>query len=209
MDIFIKLSLFWLAYFLVLVVFSLFKRSIPALKTQDAQDLFDGITKESVNVSHVDEEDLKKIKSRIPHSLGFPIFTIWGDILAIVGLVSMAKDGEVTTVCIGIYMGVLIVLSAICFYKGILNAKVFNYPDNFSKRNGIILDFRKIRVPRGPHGGLKPFYVYRVFIATYDDEEKPIAFKTVIPEFLFNAIQKNDKWYVIMYKGRPATIIKG
>lgn len=209
MDIFIKFSLFWLAYFLVLVVFSLFKRSIPALKIQDAQHLFDGITKEFVNVSRVDEEDIRKIRARISHSLGFPIFTICGDILAIAGLVNMVKSGEVTPVCIGIYIGVLIVLSAICFYKGIQNANVFNNPDNFNKRNGIILDFKKIRVPRGPHGGLKPFYVYRVFIATYDDEEKPIAFKTVIPEFLFKAIQKNDKWYVIMYKGRPATIIKG
>lgn len=109
--------------------------------------------------------------------------------------------------CIGIYIAVVGLLSAICLYKGVKNKKVFSNPDSFSKRKGILLKFKEIYAPGV--NGRKGTMVYQVLIGTYDDEENPIVFRTEIPEFIFHAIRRNDKWYVIMYEGRVVSIIKG
>lgn len=209
MDNFIIFSIFMLCWFLTLVIFSLIIKSVPKLKMRDAAPYLDEIVKikDSIDVSRVDEEDIKKIRGRIRHSVAFPTFTVCADVLAVVGLVNFAKDEEVTAGCIGIYIAVVALLSAICLYKGVKNAKVFNNSDSFSKRKGILLKFKEIYVPGTSR--IKGTMVYQVLIGTYDDEENPIVFRTEIPEFIFRAIQRNDKWYVIMYEGRAASIIKG
>lgn len=204
MDKFVIYSIFLLCMLLPLTVFSLVTSSVPKLKMRDAAPYLTEISKikDSLNVSCVDGEDIKKIRGAISHSVSLPVCTVGVDILAVAGLVNLVKDEEVTAGYVGIYIAVVGIFSAVCLYKGVKNAKVFGNTDSFSKRKGILLKFKEIYVPGRPRGTT----IYQVLAGTYDDEGKPIVFRTEVSEFVFHAIQ-NDAWYVIMYQGRPACII--
>ena len=105
-----------------------------------------------------------------------------------------------------VYIVVLAALSAVCLYKGIKDLQVFRNLEDFSKQNGVLLKWKEMYFSNRTYRGTTMF---QVLIGTYDNEEKPIVFKTTIPEFIFRAIQNNDKWSVVMYRGRPASIIMG
>ena len=87
MDKFIYFSIYILILLLLVVFFSLVMKSIPKLKMRDAAPYLDKISKikDCVNISSVLEEDMKKVKARIRHSIGILTFTILIDILAIAG----------------------------------------------------------------------------------------------------------------------------
>lgn len=209
MDAFVTFSVFLLCLFLPLTGFSLFTRSIPKLKMRDAAPYLHEIAsiKDFVNIRCVDEEDIRHMKARITHSVAFPVLAIIADILAVAGGVNFAKNEEVTLCHLALYIATVGLLSVLCLYRGVKNAKVFRNAGNFSKRNGILLGCKEIYVQgiQGQRGTT----VYQVLIGTYDDKGIPIVFKTEIPEFIFKVMQRNDKWSVIMYQGRPACIIKG
>lgn len=208
MDKFIYFSIYILILLLLVVFFSLVMKSIPKLKMRDAAPYLDKISKikDCVNISSVREEDMKKVKGRIRHSIGILTFTILIDILAIAGLVSVVRTEEIPAGYMVVYIVVLAALSAVCFYKGIKDMQVFRELEDFSKRNGVLLKWKEIYFSNRTYRGTTMF---QVLIGTYDNEEKPMVFKTTIPEFIFRAIQNNDKWSVVMYRGRPASIIKG
>lgn len=208
MDKFIYFSIYILILLMLVVFFSLVMKSIPKLKMRDAAPYLDKISKikDCVNISSVLEEDMKKVKGRIRHSIGILTFTILIDILAIAGLVSVVRTEEIPAGYIVVYIVVLAVLSSVCFYKGIKDMQVFRELEDFSKRNGVLLKWKEIYFSNRTYRGTTMF---QVLIGTYDNEEKPMVFKTTIPEFIFRAIQNNDKWSVVMYRGRPASIIKG
>lgn len=208
MNKFITFSIFILILLLPIVFFSIIIKSVPRLKMRDAAPYLDKISaiKDCVNVGPVGEEDMEKIKRSIQHSIGILTFTILIDILAIVGLINIVRVERIATGYIVIYIAVLAALSAVCLYKGIKHIQVFRDSGDFNKRNGVLLKYKEIRFSNRTY---KSISQYQVLIGTYDDEENPIVFKTTIPDFVFRAIQKNDKWSVVMYQGRPAGIIKG
>ncbi len=208
MDRFICFSIFILILSLPMVFFSMIIKSVPKLKMRDAAPYLDKISaiKDCVNVGPAKEEDMEKIKRTIQHSIGILTFTILIDILAIVGLISIVRVERVATVYIAVYIAVLAALSAVCLYKGIKHMQVFRDSGDFNKRNGVLLKYKEMYYGnRTYRGTLK----YQMLIGTYDDEKNPIVFRTTTPESVFRAIQKNDKWSVVMYQGRPAGIIKG
>lgn len=102
-----------------------------------------------------------------------------------------------------IYITVVGLLSAVCLYKGITDRQVFQDRDDFDKRKGVLLSSKAVYYRR------RKVVVYQVLIGTYDDEGNPVVFIEKIPDFIFWAMEKNDKWSVVMYKGRPAALIKG
>lgn len=208
MDKFIYFSIYILILLLLVVFFSLVMKSIPKLKMRDAAPYLDKISKikDCVNISSLLEEDMKKVKARIRHSIGILTFTILIDILAIAGLVSVVRTEEIPAGYIVVYIVVLATLSAVCFYKGIKDMQVFRNLEDFSKRNGVLLKWKEMYFSNRTYRGTTMF---QVLIGTYDNEGRPIVFKTTIPEFIFRAIQNNDKWSVVMYRGRPASIIMG
>lgn len=208
MDKFIYFSIYILILLLLVVFFSLVMKSIPKLKMRDAAPYLDKISKikDCVNISSVLEEDMKKVKARIRHGIGILTFTILIDILAIAGLVSVVRTEEIPAGYIVVYIVVLAALSAVCLYKGIKDLQVFRNLEDFSKQNGVLLKWKEMYFSNRTYRGTTMF---QVLIGTYDNEEKPIVFKTTIPEFIFRAIQNNDKWSVVMYRGRPASIIMG
>ena len=207
MDMFISFSIFMLILSLLMVCFSLGIKSVPKLKMRDAAPYLDKISaiKDCVNVSPAGEEDMEKIKRTIQHSIGILTFTILIDILAIVGLISIVREERIAVGYIVIYIAVLAALSAVCLYKGIKHMQVFRDSGDFNKRNGVLLKYKEMRFSNRTY---KSVSRYQVLIGTYDDEKNPIVFRTTIPELIFRAIQKNDKWSVVMYQGRPASIIK-
>lgn len=208
MDKFIIFSIFILVLLLPTVIFSMIIKSVPKLKMRDSAPYLDKIStiKDCVNVHPAGEEDVKKIKSRIRHGIGIITLTILIDILAIIGLINIARVERVATGYIAVYIAVLAALSAVCFYKGIKHMQVFRDFGDFNKRNGVLLKYKEMHVTNRTY---KTIIIYQVLIGTYDDEKSPIVFRTTIPDFVFRAIQKNDKWSVVMYQGRPAGIIKG
>lgn len=208
MDKFIYFSIYILILLLLVVFFSLVMKSIPKLKMRDAAPYLDKISKikDCVNISSLLEEDMKKVKARIRHSIGILTFTILIDILAIAGLVSVVRTEEIPAGYIAVYIVVLAALSAVCFYKGIKDMQVFRNLEDFSKRNGVLLKWKEMYFSNRTYRGTTMF---QALIGTYDNEGRPIVFKTTIPEFIFRAIQNNDKWSVVMYRGRPASIIMG
>lgn len=208
MDKFIYFSIYILILLLLVVFFSLVMKSIPKLKMRDAAPYLDKISKikDCVNISSLLEEDMKKVKARIRHSIGILTFTILIDILAISGLVSVVRTEEIPLGYIVVYIVVLAALSAVCFYKGIKDMQVFRNLEDFSKRNGVLLKWKEMYFSNRTYRGTTMF---QALIGTYDNEGRPIVFKTTIPEFIFRAIQNNDKWSVVMYRGRPASIIMG
>lgn len=208
MDTFIAFSIFILILLLPTVFFSLVIKSIPKLKVRDAAPYLDKIAemKNFVNASPVDEADIKNIKRGIQHSVGFLTWDICIDVLAIAGLVSIARDEEIIAGYIVIYIAVVGFLSAICLYKAVKNMEVFRNYDDFSKRNGVLL---KYKVSWYVSTAYKRPAIYTALVGTYDDEKNPIVFKVKIPREVFQVIEKNDKWSVVMYKGEPATVIKG
>lgn len=208
MDKFISFSIFILILLLPVVFFSMIIKSVPKLKMRDAAPYLDKISaiKDCVNVGPAGEEDMKKIKRMIQHSIRILTFTILIDILAIVGLVNIVKAESVAAGYIVVYIAALAALSAVCLYKGIKHMQVFRDSGDFNKRNGVLLKYKEMYFSNRTYKGTS---VYQVLIGTYDDEKNPIVFRTTLPELIFRTIQKNDKWSVIMYQGRPAGIIKG
>lgn len=208
MDEFIIFSICILILLLPVVFFSIIIKSVPKLKMRDAAPYLDKISaiRECVNACPAGEEDMEKIKRMIQHSIGILTFTILMDILAIVGLINIVRAGSVVVSYIIVYIAVLAALSAVCLYKGIKHMQVFRDSGDFSKRNGVLLKYKEMRYSNRTY---KSVSRYQVLIGTYDDEKKPIVFRTTLPELIFRAIQKNDKWSVVMYQGRPAGVIKG
>lgn len=208
MDKFIIFSTFILILSLLMVFFSLVIKSVPKLKMRDAAPYLDKISaiKDCVNVAPAGEEDMEKIKRTIQHSIGILTVTIFIDILAIAGLISIVREERIAAGYIAVYIVVLAALSAVCLYKGIKHMQVFRDSGDFNKRNGVLLKYKEMRFSNRTY---RSVLKYQVLIGTYDDEENPIVFRTTIPDFVFRAVQKNDKWSVVMYQGRPAGIIKG
>lgn len=208
MDEFIIFSIYILILLLPVVFFSMIIKSVPKLKMRDAAPYLDKISaiKDCVNVSPAGEEDMEKVKRTIQHSIGILTFTILIDILAIVGLISIVREERIAAGYIVVYIAVPAALSAVCLYKGIKHMQVFRDSGDFNKRNGVLLKYKEMRFSNRTYGSVSR---YQVLIGTYDDEENPIVFRTTIPELIFRAIQKNDKWSVVMYQGRPAGVIKG
>ncbi|MDE6025095.1 MAG: hypothetical protein K2G45_06570 [Lachnospiraceae bacterium] len=208
MDNLIIFGVFLFCLLLPLTICSLIANSIPKLRMRAINPYSDKLIQiqDSLNIQPVDTNDIKNIKSHIHDSVGFITFTIFIDILTIIGLISISKQEDLTAASILIYITALGLLSAICLYNGIKMTKVFNNHDSFSKRNGILLKYKELYFPV-PRPGTN-LLIYQVLIGTYDDNGKPIVFKTEINEFFFRAIQRNDTWSVIMYEGRPACIIK-
>lgn len=208
MDRFVIFSIFILILSLPVVFFSMIIKSVPKLKMRDAAPYLDKISaiKDCVDVGPAGEEDMEKIKRMIQHGIGIITFIIFIDILAIVGLISVVRTERVAAGYIVIYIVVLAALSAVCLYKGIKHMQVFRDSGDFNKRNGVLLKYKEMYFSNRTYKGTS---VYQVLIGTYDDEKNPIVFRTTLPELIFRAIQKNDKWSVVMYQGRPAGIIKG
>lgn len=208
MDKLIIFSIYISILLLPVVFFSIIIKSVPKLKMRDAAPYLDKISaiKDCVNVTPAGEEDMKKIKRMIQHSIGILTFTILIDILAIVGLINIVRAGSVVVSYIIVYIAVLAALSAVCLYKGIKHMQVFRDSGDFNKRNGVLLKYKEMRYSNRTYGSVSR---YQVLIGTYDDEKNPIVFRTTLPELIFRAIQKNDKWSVVMYQGRPAGVIKG
>lgn len=207
MDEFIIFSICILILLLPVVFFSIIIKSVPKLKMRDAAPYLDKISaiRECVNACPAGEEDMEKIKRMIQHSIGILTFTILMDILAIVGLINIVRAGSVVVSYIIVYIAVLAALSAVCLYKGIKHMQVFRDSGDFNKRNGVLLKYKEMRYSNRTYGSVSR---YQVLIGTYDDEKNPIVFRTTLPELIFRAIQKNDKWSVVMYQGRPAGVIK-
>lgn len=208
MDKLIIFSIYISILLLPVVFFSIIIKSVPKLKMRDAAPYLDKISaiKDCVNVTPAGEEDMKKIKRMIQHSIGILTFTILIDILAIVGLINIVRAGSVVVSYIIVYIAILAALSAVCLYKGIKHMQVFRDSGDFNKRNGVLLKYKEMRYSNRTY---KSVSRYQVLIGTYDDEKTPIVFRTTLPELIFRAIQKNDKWSVVMYQGRPAGVIKG
>lgn len=208
MDKLIIFSIYISILLLPVVFFSIIIKSVPKLKMRDAAPYLDKISaiKDCVNVTPAGEEDMKKIKRMIQHSIGILTFTILIDILAIVGLINIVRAGSVVVSYIIVYIAILAALSAVCLYKGIKHMQVFRDSGDFNKRNGVLLKYKEMRYSNRTY---KSVSRYQVLIGTYDDEKNPIVFRTTLPELIFRAIQKNDKWSVVMYQGRPAGVIKG
>lgn len=207
MDKLIIFSIYISILLLPVVFFSIIIKSVPKLKMRDAAPYLDKISaiKDCVNVTPAGEEDMKKIKRMIQHSIGILTFTILIDILAIVGLINIVRAGSVVVSYIIVYIAILAALSAVCLYKGIKHMQVFRDSGDFNKRNGVLLKYKEMRYSNRTYGSVSR---YQVLIGTYDDEKNPIVFRTTLPELIFRAIQKNDKWSVVMYQGRPAGVIK-
>lgn len=208
MDEFIIFSGFILILLLPVAFFSMIIKSVPKLKMRDAAPHLDKISviKDYVNVGPAGEEDMEKIKRMIQHSIGILTVTILIDIFAIVGLINIVRTESVAAGYIVVYSAILAALSAVCLYKGVKHLQVFQDSGDFNKRNGVLLKYKEIRFSNRTYRSISK---YQVLIGTYDDEKNPIVFRTTIPEVIFRAIQKNDKWSVVMYQGRPAGIIKG
>lgn len=208
MDKFVVFSIFILLLLLPIVFFSLVIKSVPKLKMRDAAPYLDKISaiKDCVNASPAGEEDMEKVKRTIQHSIGILTSAIFIDILAIVGVISIVREERIAAGYIVVYIAVLAALSAVCLYKGIKHMQVFRDSGDFNKRNGVLLKYKEMYFSNRTYKGTS---IYQVLIGTYDDEKNPIVFRTTIPELIFRAIQKNDKWSVVMYQGRPAGIIKG
>ena len=207
MDKFINFSIFILILSLPVVFFSMVIKSVPKLKMRDAAPYLDKISaiKDCVNVCPAEGEDMEKIKRTIQHGIVIISFIISIDILAIVGLISIVREERIAAGYIVVYIAVLAALSAVCLYKGIKHMQVFRDFGDFNKRNGVLLKYKEMYFANNRYKGTS---LYQVLIGTYDDEKKPIVFRTTIPEIIFRTIQKNDKWSVVMYQGRPAGIIK-
>ena len=207
MDKFINFSIFILILSLPVVFFSMVIKSVPKLKMRDAAPYLDKISaiKDCVNVCPAEGEDMEKIKRTIQHGIVIISFIISIDILAIVGLINIVRAERVAPGYVAIYIAVLAALSAVCLYKGIKHMQVFRDFGDFNKRNGVLLKYKEMYFANNRYKGTS---LYQVLIGTYDDEKKPIVFRTTIPEIIFRTIQKNDKWSVVMYQGRPAGIIK-
>lgn len=207
MDKFVVFSIFILILLLPVVFFSMVIKSVPKLKMRDAAPYLDKISaiKDCVNASPAGEEDMEKVKRTIQHSIGILTSTIFIDILAIVGLISSVREERIAAGYIVVYIAVLAALSAVCLYKGIKHMQVFRDSGDFNKRNGVLLKYKEMRFSNRTYGSVSR---YQVLIGTYDDEKNPIVFRTTIYELIFRTIQKNDKWSVVMYQGRPAGIIK-
>lgn len=208
MDEFLIFSGFILILLLPVAFFSMIIKSVPKLKMRDAAPHLDKISviKDYVNVGPAGEEDMEKIKRMIQHSIGILTVTILIDIFAIVGLINIVRTESVAAGYIVVYSAILAALSAVCLYKGVKHLQVFQDSGDFNKRNGVLLKYKEIRFSNRTYRSISK---YQVLIGTYDDEKNPIVFRTTIPEVIFRAIQKNDKWSVVMYQGRPAGIIKG
>lgn len=208
MDKFVVFSISILLLLLPIVIFSLVIKSVPKLKMRDAAPYLDKISaiKDCVNASPAGEEDMEKVKRTIQHSIGILTSTIFIDILAVVGLISIVREERIAAGYIVVYIAVLAALSAVCLYKGIKHMQVFRDSGDFNKRNGVLLKYKEMRFSNRTYGSVSR---YQVLIGTYDDEKNPIVFRTTIHELIFRTIQKNDKWSVVMYQGRPAGIIKG
>ena len=207
MDKFINFSIFILILSLPVVFFSMVIKSVPKLKMRDAAPYLDKISaiKDCVNVCPAEGEDMEKIKRTIQHGIVIISFIISIDILAIVGLINIVRAERVAPGYVAIYIAMLAALSAVCLYKGIKHMQVFRDFGDFNKRNGVLLKYKEMYFANNRYKGTS---LYQVLIGTYDDEKKPIVFRTTIPEIIFRTIQKNDKWSVVMYQGRPAGIIK-
>lgn len=208
MDEFIIFSGFILILLLPVAFFSMIIKSVPKLKMRDAAPYLDKISviKDYVNAGPAGEEDMGKIKRMIQHSIGILTVTILIDVFAIVGLINIVRTESVAAGYIVVYIAILAALSAVCLYKGVRHRQVFRDSGDFDKRNGVLLKYKEMRFSNRTY---KSISMYQVLIGTYDDEKNPIVFRTTIPEVIFRAIQKNDKWSVVMYQGRPAGIIKG
>lgn len=208
MDEFIIFSGFIWILLLPVAFFSMIIKSVPKLKMRDAAPHLDKISviKDYVNVGPAGEEDMEKIKRMIQHSIGIFTVTILIDIFTIVGLINIVRTESVAAGYIVVYIAILAALSAVCLYKGVKHLQVFQDSGDFNKRNGVLLKYKEIRFSNRTYRSISK---YQVLIGTYDDEKNPIVFRTTIPEVIFRAIQKNDKWSVVMYQGRPAGIIKG
>lgn len=196
-------SIFLLAFYSPLLLYSLFVKSIPKLKIQEAGSYLHAISelKPDFQVDHVDAEDMKKIKTQINHITVFMGLIIPVDILVIFVLVNTFKDHESAAYYLLIYIGAAILLSLLCIYICTRKLCIFQNFDDFSKRNGIILQY-KVKYYRKR----KPA-IYWALIGTYDDNRNPIVIKTEIPSVVFHPMLKNEKWSVVMYKERPAAII--
>lgn len=205
MDIFVNLSIFILILLVPLLLFSLFTKKVPKLKIRDASPYLYEIERirDCANVSAVDGKDMENIKRSISHSIGILTCTVLINILAVSGLTGIVRTEEIPAAGIAVYLAVLGLFSAICLYKGITDRTVFHDTDDFNKRKGVLLRSKAVY-----YRHRKPI-TYEVLIGTYDDDRKPVVFAEKIPDFIFWAIEKNDKWSVVMYKGRPAAIIKG
>lgn len=205
MELFVNYSIFILILLLPLVFFALLVRKVPGLKMRDALPWLGKIEeiKDYMSVSPVDGEDMVNIKRAVSHSVGILTGAVFIDILAIAGLIGIVRTEEIRAVYILLYITVLALLNAVCLYKGIADRQVFQDRDTFDKRKGVLLRSKAVYYRRR-----KPVF-YRVLIGTYDNEGNPVVFIGGIPDFVFWAMERNDKWSVVMYKGRPAALIKG
>lgn len=209
MDNLTILGIFLLSMLLPMTIWSLITKSIPKLKMRHSEPYLDKIVqlKNCLNVQPVDVEDVKYIKRHINNNAAFIGSLIGIDILAILALINISMHEHISFAGILIYIAALGLPSAICLYKGIKNTKAFNNHDSFNKRIGVLLKYKEI-VFLGT-SKLRSINIYQILIGTYDDNGTPIVFKTKINEFFFRQIQRKNKWFVIMYDGRPACVIEG
>lgn len=202
MEEFIMFNCFILAFYIPLLLFCLLTRTVPRLKILDKYSHMADILKLNMHISHVDENDMKKIKGGLSNMYGCIGGSITIDILAILGMVNIFNAGFLCTFiffCEIVFFGGLIIF--VCIKK----LHIFKNPDDFNKRNGIII---KYKVKYGVRSiAFKRTYMYSVIIGTCDDNGNPIVFKMQMGQYRFDDIKKGNKWAVVMYKGRPATII--
>jgi hypothetical protein len=187
-------------------IYALFMKKIPKLKLRDSREYSANMKSFEDNIHKmVNDEDIKRIRGRLSNGIAIPSIAIVIDVIAFVGLVNLSKDDEVTWEYVLGAVLVILLLSLICFVRSYKVSHVFRDTTGFSKTNGRILKFKKIKVPK--HYGSGVFYVYKVWVGFYDDEGKMLVVQDTIPEFIFKSAQKNGYCTIVLYRGKATTII--
>jgi hypothetical protein len=189
-------------------IYALFMKRIPKLKLNNSKEYsvemasFQDKTHKKLN-----DSDMKRIRGRLRNGIAIPIFTIEIDVLAFIGLVNISKNDEVTKEYVIGAVLVILLLSSICFWRSYKVSRVFQDVAGFSKTNGCILKFKKIKVAK--HYGSGVISIYKVWVGFYDAEGKMLVAQDKIPEFIFLSAQRTGYCTMVLYRGKPTTIIQG
>ncbi|MBQ8924496.1 MAG: hypothetical protein IJ053_06840 [Lachnospiraceae bacterium] len=162
--------------------------------------------KDIIKVTPLNEDDIEKIKLRFPGNVSVPLTVTFITVFEII--IGKYILNETDIFFLYKFLGVLFVPIFFFITNMIIitkKKKIFNDIEFFTKRNGMLLDYKILAMPTpGPaYGKVECFYVT---VGTYIDD-KMFVFQSRVPYGLFMDISKDNKCYIVMYKNKVVEVI--